>query len=140
MDLKSQPRTAAGSPGQTAEHDASVRAIGAWVQQFARTIKNCRLYDAGNPTVIRFRQQLVASLHQVIREHGSFALRIGPDDVTCEGISLYPARSRDDNLALPFYRDGIRTMTFLEGVEPRELDALVTSVLRVTGPEASEDE
>ncbi len=138
MDLKSQPKTAA--PDQAAENDPSVRAVGAWVQQLARTIKNCRLYDAGNPTVIRFRQQLVASLHQVIRQHGSFVLRIGPDDVTCQGVSLYPARSRDDNLALPFYRDGIRAMTFLEGTEPREIDALVSSVLRVTGPEASEDE
>lgn len=138
MDLKSQPKTAA--PGQEAEKEPSMRAIGAWVQQLARTLKNCRLYDAGNPTVIRFRQQLVAALHQVIRLHGSFVLHIGPDDVTCDGVSLYPARSRDDNLALPFYRDGIRAMTFLDGVEPREIDSLVTSVLRVTGPDASEDE
>jgi hypothetical protein len=138
MDLKSQPKPTA--PGQAADNDAALRAVGAWVQQLARTLKNCRLYDAGNPTVIRFRQQLVAALHQVIRHHGSFVLKVGPDDMTCEGVSLYPARSRDDNLALPFYRDGIRAMTFLDGVEPREIDALVTSVLRVTGPDASEDE
>ena len=46
--------------------------------------------------------ELVAALHEVIRLHGSFVLRVAPDDVTCDGVSLYPARSRDDNLALPF--------------------------------------
>src|SRR5206468_9702426 len=80
------------------------------------------------------------ALHQVIRQHGSFTLRFGADDVTCEGVSLYPARSRDDNLALPFYRDGVRALTFIDGVEPREIDALVTALLKVTAPNASADE
>ena len=140
MDLKSHGKAAAGTAEQVAENDPSIRAVGAWVQQFARTLKNCRLYDAGNPTVLRFRQQLVASLHQVIRLNGGFMLRFGADDVTCEGVSLYPARSRDDNLALPFYRDGIRSISFADGIEPREIDALVTGLLRVTGTETPADE
>ena len=140
MDLKSNGNAATGTSGQTADNDPFVRAVGTWVQQFARTLKNCRLYDAGNPTVLRFRQQLVAALHQVIRQHGGFALRFGGDDVTCDGVSLYPARSRDDNLALPFYRDGIRSISFAEGIEPREIDALVTALLRVTGVDAPQDE
>jgi hypothetical protein len=137
MDPKSTTKIASQT---TPESEALARPIGAWVQQFARTLKNCRLYDAKNPTVLRFRQQLVAALHQVIRQHGQFTLRFTPDDVTYEGVSLYPARSRDDNLALPFYRDGIRSITFVDGIEPREIDALVTSLLRVTGIEASEDD
>jgi len=41
--------------------------------------------------------------------------RFVSDDVTCDGESLYPARSRDDNLAYPFHRDGVRGLT-LSGV------------------------
>ncbi len=140
MDVKSHAKVAAGATAETVENEPFVRAVGAWVQQFARTLKNCRLYDANNPTVLRFRQQLVAALHQVIRQYGPFSLRFGADDVTCEGVSLYPAKSRDDNLAMPFYRDGIRAVAFSEGVEPREIDALVAALLRVTGPEASGEE
>jgi hypothetical protein len=60
--------------------------------------------------------------------------------VTCEGVSLYPARSRDDNLALPFFRDGIRAITFAPGVEAREVETLVDSVLLVTGQNFVEDD
>ena len=38
---------------------------------------------------------------------------------------MYPAKSRDDNLALPFYRDGIHALTFHPGVGRRETDAVV---------------
>jgi hypothetical protein len=140
MESNSHGKAATGTAEHPADNDPSIRAVGAWVQQFARTLKNCRLYDPGNATVLRFRQQLVASLHQVIRLNGGFTLRFGADDVTCDGVSLYPARSRDDNLALPFYRDGIRSISFAEGVEPREIDALVAGLLRVTGTETPEDE
>jgi len=128
------------TPLPTAEQEAAAEAVGAWVSQFARTLKNCRLYDARNVQVLRFRQQLAASLHQLIREHGSFTLRFGSDDVTYEGASLYPARSRDDNLALPFYRDGVRSVTFHDSVEPRELDALLSALIHMTGQEVGEDD
>src|SRR5258705_8319512 len=140
MELNPQRKTVATESDAAAENEPLTRAVGAWVQQFARTLKNYRLYDARNPTVVRFRQQLVAGLHQLIREHGSFTLRFGPEDVTCEGASLYAAKSRDDNFSLPFYRDGIRALTFVDGVEPREIDALVSALLHVTGPAATEDE
>ena len=140
MDSRSQVKTATVETAGTVDNEPFVRAVGAWVQQFARTLKNCRLYDANNPTVMRFRQQLVAALHQVIRQYGQFTLRFGAADVTCEGVSLYPARSRDDNFALPFFRDGIRAVSFAEGVQPHEIDALVTALLRITGPEASNEE
>jgi len=141
MDPKQPPlKTDETARAVSADLEPVVRAIGAWVQQFGRTIKNCRLYDAGNATALRFRQQLLVSLQQVLREHGTFNLRFGASDVTFEGVSLYPAKSRDDNLALPFYRDGVRAITFHTGVGADELDALVSALLRVTGPDATGDE
>ena len=129
-----------GETTGTADTETTVKAVGAWVQQFARTLKNCRLYDPRNAAVLRFRQQLAASLHQLVQDHGSFTLRFASDDVTYENASLYPAKSRDDNLALPFYRDGIRAVTFHAGVEPREIDALMAGLIRVTSQDATEDD
>src|SRR6185295_4015212 len=74
------------------------------------------------------------------REHGAFTLRFGSDDVTFAGVSLYPAKTRDDNLALPFYRDGVRSITFTDNVEPRELDALITALIGVTGQRNEDDD
>ncbi len=127
-------------PEPAAEQDPAVKAAGGWINQFARTLKTCRLYDANNPTVGKFRQELAIGLKRLIDEHGPMAFKFTADDVLYEGASLYPARSRDDNLALPFYRDGVRTLTFTHGIEPREVDALVDSVIKVTGQNERDDD
>lgn len=141
MDQEPLRRAGLEPTERAAEPSAAGKAVAAWVQQFARTLKNCRLYDANNQTAQRFRQQLAASLHQVVRTQGAFTLRFAPDDVLFEGESVYPAKSREDNLALSFHRDGVRALTFGESVEPRELDALLGALLRVSSRDvASEDE
>ncbi len=118
----------AGVPQET----AIVKAASAWTARLARTLKNCRLYDGGNPTVLRLREELTVSLMQLLDEHGPLTLRCTSSDVFHGETSLYPARSREDNLGMTFFRDGIRSVTFLPGVEPREIDALVDALLRVT--------
>jgi HEAT repeat protein len=131
-DMASDPARAQLEPG--------VKAAGVWLHMFARTLKTCRLYDAGNPAAVRFREELVRALRQLLSEHGAVTYRFTADDVTCDGHSLYPARSRDDNLAFPFYRDGVRGLTITPGAEPRECDALVDAVLGVTGQNLDGDD
>jgi HEAT repeat protein len=123
-----------------AQLEPAVKAAAAWLGMFARTLKTCRLYDAGNPAAVRFREELARSLRLLLSEHGAVTYRFTADDVTCEGHSLYPARSRDDNLAFPFYRDGVRGITLTPGAEPRECDALVDAVLGVTGQNLDGDD
>jgi hypothetical protein len=107
---------------------------------FARTLKTCRLYDAGNPTVVRFREELARTFEQLLAEHGAVTYRFSAADVTCDGQSLYPARSREDNLAFAFYRDGVRGLTLSPGADARECDALVDAVLGVTGQNLDGDD
>ncbi len=125
---------------RTPEQEALARAAGVWVNHLARTLKTCRLYDANNPTVIRFREELAQALTRVLEEHGVLTLHFTSDDVLCEEQSLYLARSRDDNLALPFYRDGIHAINFSPGVEPAEIETLLDAVLQVSGQNAGEDD
>ena len=113
--------------------EATLKAAAWWVAQFARTLKTCRLYDSSNPTVVKFRDELAISARKLVEEHGSLRLRFESEDVTLDGESLHPARSRDDNLAYPFHRDGVRGLTLNPGVDAAEIDALVDAVLAVTG-------
>jgi len=121
------------APARIPQETAIVKAASAWTAKLARTLKNCRLYDGGNPTVLRLREELAASLVQLLDEHGPLTLRCTSSDVFCGEASLYPARSREDNLGMAFFRDGIRSVMFLPGVEPREIDALLDALLQVTG-------
>jgi len=128
------------SESTAAALEPAVKAASLWLHMFARTLKTCRLYDAGNPAAVRFREELARVLRQLLTEHGAVTYRFTADDVTCDGNSLYPARSRDDNLAFAFYRDGVRGITITPGAEPRECDALVDAVLGVTGQNLDGDD
>ncbi len=120
---------------------AAIRAARHWVQQLARTIKTCRLYDSLNsPAVQHVRAELANELRRTVETHGTLVLRFTSDDILSEGASLYPARSREDNLALPFYRDGIRSITFTSGVEPAEIDRVIDAILSVTGQRQTDDD
>jgi HEAT repeat protein len=120
--------------------DPAVKAAGTWLHMFARTLKTCRLYDAGNPTVLKFRDELGEALVALLAEHGAVTYRFTADDVTCQGRSLYAARSREDNLAFAFFRDGLRGLTFQPGAEPHECLAIVDAVLGVTGQNVDGDD
>ena len=120
--------------------EAAIKAAAGWINQLARTLKTCRLYDARNPTVVRFREELVRVLHHVLAEHGEIRYQFTADDVYFADTSLYPARSRDDNLALAFYRDGVRAINFIPGIEAWELNLLLDTVLQVTGQNEADDD
>ncbi|MFN8589173.1 MAG: HEAT repeat domain-containing protein [Candidatus Eisenbacteria bacterium] len=133
-------KPSAPAAGDRTLTDSAVKVAGAWIAQFARTLKTCRLYDAVNPTVIRFRDELAQSAQALLREVNPVTYRFESDDVTVDGVSVYPARSRDDNLAYPFHRDGVRSLTLNLGLTSREVDALVDAVLAVTGQNLDGDD
>ncbi|MGH7742415.1 MAG: hypothetical protein ACRENS_10375, partial [Candidatus Eiseniibacteriota bacterium] len=119
---------------------AATRSAAAWVTQLGRTLKTCRLYDANNPTVVRFREELGTALKAHVDAHGAMELRFTGAEVSLGDRVIYEARSREDNLAAPFFRDGIRTLTFAEGVEPAEATTFLDQVLRVTARGSGEED
>src|SRR5258705_3195977 len=138
--MPTTPSEADAPSGRNALSDAAVKAAYAWVNQLGRTLKTCRLYDGNNPTVVRFRDELGLALSRLLDQYGALQLRFTADDVLHGEVSLYPARSRDDNLALPFYRDGVRSLTFNPGLMSKELDQVLDAVLQVTGQNFGQDD
>jgi hypothetical protein len=100
---------------------AAVQETANWVDQLQRTLKVSRLYDHANPTVVRFQQDLAASLAGLVARRGALSLQVGSTAITCAGHPVLTARSHDDNLAGVLHRDGIRLLTIEPGVEAREV-------------------
>ena len=113
--------------------DPALRALAGWINQFARTIKTSRLYHASNPTVVRFRAELSEALTRLTAEHGPITYRFTSTDILHGDVSIYTAKTRDDNLALAFHRDGVRAITFDPAITQREVDAIVDALMLVTG-------
>jgi len=144
QELHSNPPSASppigDPPVEERPGDPTVKAVAAWINQFGRTLKTCRLYHAKNPTVIRFREELFQAVKRLTDELGAITYKFSADDVLFGEVSLYPAKSRDDNLALPFHRDGVRGLTLNPGITAREMDAVVDAVLLVTGQSQIDDD
>ena len=133
-----EARTAQQAESQ--ESSATAKAVAGWVNHLGRTLKTCRLYDVNNPTVIRFREELGTALARLLEEHGEITLRFTDEDLLYEEHSLYPARSRDDNLGLAFHRDGIRSLTLSPGIRQDEVEKLLDAILQVSGQNIGQDD
>ena len=59
--------------------DPAVKAAALWLHMFSRTLKTCRLYDAGNPTVQRFRDELVKGMGETDVREKLMGLGVEPD-------------------------------------------------------------
>lgn len=136
--MTKSPSHAPSPRGET--DDPVAKAAATWVGQLARTLKTCRLYDGNNPTVVKFREDLAASLRRALEETGEWSLRFTAEDVLLDDVSLYPAKSREDNLSLPFFRDGVRGLTLKPGIAPAEVQKLLDCVLQVTGQSLTDDD
>lgn len=127
------PAGPAAEPREEARpSSAAARALAEWFQQLARAAKTSRLYDPANPAVATLRRDLAAALDALLKEHGSVEVTFTPESISAGETPLYLARSREDNLALPFFRDGIRAMTIHQGMDAREVGALLDAILQAT--------
>lgn len=131
-------------PRQDAAHSAQdpavTREVTAWISLLVRTVKTCRLYDAANPTVAKFRQELVEATERLLDRCGALRLAMQSSAMVWEDQPVFESTSRDDNLAGVFHRDGVRSLTFLPGITGGEVNSFLDVVLNVTAPSPGDDD
>ncbi|HVP40160.1 MAG TPA: HEAT repeat domain-containing protein [Candidatus Saccharimonadales bacterium] len=134
------PLTQGGDTGAVLEDAPAARALAAWVSQWVRALKTCRLYDAGNPTVLQMRRELAAALPEILARHGPLELTFSTDGLLHRGVPLRRTQAGPDELTLAFVREGIRELSFVPGLEASEVEALLDVVLRATRPGGEEED
>lgn len=92
---------------------------------FIKALKAYRLYPPENPTVQSLKDQAFQKFQDFLKAHNSLVLKIGEYDITYKGVTLYENRDLKTSLAFLFYKDGIRELRFLEGLEEWEFQELL---------------
>ncbi len=84
-----------------------------------------QLYDENNPVRQRFVESLRRAFQELWVEVDRLTLTVEEDRILLDGHEIYVAEARADSLAFLFFKDGIREITFLPGLESEELESFL---------------
>jgi hypothetical protein len=105
-----------------------------------KTIKAFRFYPPDHPSLKGFQQQLPKKFQFFLNKHNSFAFQIGEFTFTYKGKTLYENRDVRTSLAFLFYRDGVRELRFIKGLEEWEIEGLIDIIIRCENINQMEDD
>ncbi len=133
MTSESEKNASATPPTAGSE----VRAVDEEYQQgkdllnaFIKTIKAFRLYPADNPTLKGMQEQFFKRMQVFLEMYNSFSLEVGEYDFSFRGKMLYEDRDLKGSLPFLFFKDGLRELRFMEGIEEWELKGFNEIVLQ----------
>jgi hypothetical protein len=102
------------------------------VMVLVKTIKATRMYLPNNPIYQKFYDELLEKLRAFFDEEEMLSFLVNRFDLTFMGQQVYQNPDKEDNLALMFFKDGIREFCFHKGITPEEahgfIDILKTDV------------
>jgi hypothetical protein len=107
---------------------------------FSKAIRAHRLYDAGNPVYRRFLANLRESFERFWEARDELQILIQEDRLLWMGEEVYRNASRSESLSFALYRDGIRDLTFMRGVEQEELEKFLGALQRAKGERGEGEE
>lgn len=84
-----------------------------------------QLYDENNPVRQRFVETLKGEFQELWNELDKLVVSMDEDRIYLGGSEVYHSESRNDSLAFLFFKDGVRQVTFLPGIEGHELDTFL---------------
>src|SRR5688500_2859532 len=95
------------------------------VQQIVKSARAHQIYDVANPVYQRFVTNLRETFASLLARGSMLHFELTDDAMMWEGQRISPGEAKE-NLAFLFFRDGVRSLTFLAGFENE-----VTSFLEV---------
>ncbi len=101
-----------------ATKEADVTAI---LKQMAIVFKNLRTYQPNNPTLQKSFEVLQDRLASFLDVNASLTLLVKETDLVYGSTVVYSSDDKLDSLAFALYKDGIRLLSFRDGLPPREL-------------------
>jgi len=134
------------SPEQKAERlgdqvlALDVKRVADWLQALVRTLKAYRMYLPNNPTLHKFQSDLEARTWSCLKEIGDIVLNVQQFDLLFEDYSVYHNAAREESLAYRFFTDGVRQITFREGLEPQELRGVLEVLKKATDLSQGQDD
>jgi hypothetical protein len=95
------------------------------ITAFIKAIKAFRFYPPDNPTLKGLGDQLLKKFQFFLNKYESFVIQVGEYDLSFKGKVLYENRDVKASLAFSLYKDGLREIRFVKGLEEWEVQGII---------------
>ncbi|GAB4541906.1 MAG: HEAT repeat domain-containing protein [Thermodesulfovibrionia bacterium] len=92
------------------------------IKEIQKAKKLLRMYPPNNPVYISSLDSLYKRFTEFLQGHGELRLRIMQKSILYGNEHVYHNPEREDNLALFFFKDGVRELTFTDGLQKGEVE------------------
>jgi hypothetical protein len=92
------------------------------LQSLMKAKKTLRMYPENNPVYVKTLEDTYARFKSFFDYKDTFSLKIKQNSIYYDSEQIYFNSEKEDNLALFFFKDGLRELTFNKGLPPQELE------------------
>lgn len=92
---------------------------------FIKAIKAFRFYPTDNPTLKGFLDQVLNKFKFFLNKYQSFVMKVGEYNLSFKGKVLYENRDVKTSIAFLVYKDGLREIRFMKGLEEWEVQGII---------------
>jgi len=110
------------------------------IEGLIKARKVLRMYPDTNPVYRKNLQDIAGKFSDYFNSRDSLVLRVARNDIYVESESVYNNTEKQDNLALLFFKDGIRELAFHKDMPEEELEEFLKIISLEFGRETIEDD
>ena len=110
------------------EMNEEIRAARDVIQAILKSKKILRMYPSNNPVYIKTLEDANGKFREFFYYNDELQLKIKQNEIYCGSEQVYSSSEKEDNLALFFFKDGLRELTFKKGLTNDELEAFLTVI------------
>ena len=102
------------------------------VKSLVKSVKAIQMYSIRHPSAKNFYNPLYEKLSSFFKKHSVLELQIEQFTIQYAGNVVYEDKEKDTSIAFRLFRDGIRNISFLEGLAFEEMLTFIEIVSKVS--------
>ena len=110
------------------------------LQNIIKSKKTLRMYPQNNPVYVKALEDLYARFGDFFHFKGDLTFKINQHSIFHDSEEVYQNLEKDDNIALFFFKDGLRELTFRQGLLLEELESFMKIIAMDFDREAVDDD
>lgn len=110
---------------QVAQTSEDVRKVKDIIQVVLKSRKILRMYPQNNPIYVNTLEECYNKFKDFFYYQDDMTLTVRQNEILYHGEQVYFSPEKEDNLAVFFFKDGLREVSFKKGLPPEELESFL---------------